>query len=158
MAPGREVRLIGAYYITCREVVKDEHGLVTELRCTYDPESKGGSTPDGRKVRGSIHWVSAAHALPAELRLYNSLFLSEFPEDTGNGSDFTTNLNPDSLEILSNAWVEPSLADGSAGPYYQLMRQGYFYPDPVDSTPDRLVFNRTITLRDTWAKLQKQRR
>ncbi len=158
LAPGREVRLIGAYYITCQEVVKDDLGQVIELRCTYDPESRGGSTPDGRKVRGSIHWVSAAHALTAELRLYNTLFLSEFPEDTGADSDFTTNINPDSLEILPNSWVEPSLADGASGPHYQFMRQGYFYPDPADSTPDQLVFNRTITLRDTWAKLQKQGR
>ncbi len=139
-------------------MIKDDLGLVTALLCTYDPKSRGGSTPDGRKVRGSIHWVSAAHALTAELRLYNTLFLSEFPEDTGDDSDFTANINPDSLEILPNAWVEPSLADGASGPQYQFMRQGYFYPDPVDSTPDQLVFNRTITLRDTWAKLQKQER
>jgi glutaminyl-tRNA synthetase len=158
LAPEREVRLIGAYYITCQEVIKDNDGRVIELRCTYDPESSGGSTPDGRKVRGSIHWVSAAQALPAELRLYNTLFLKENPEDTSDGSDFTTNINPQSLELLPNAWVEPSLVDAASGDHFQFMRQGYFFADPVDSKPDRLIFNRTITLRDTWAKLQKQGR
>jgi glutaminyl-tRNA synthetase len=158
LAPGREVRLIGAYYITCQEVIKDDDGRVIELRCTHDPESSGGSTMDGRKVRGSIHWVSAAHALPAELHLYNTLFLNENPEDTSDGSDFTANINPQSLEIISNAWVEPSMGDAASGDHFQFMRQGYFYTDQVDSKPDHLIFNRTITLRDSWAKLQKQGR
>jgi glutaminyl-tRNA synthetase len=156
LAPGREVRLLGAYYITCQEVVKDGEGNVVELRCTYDPESRGGSTPDGRKVRGTIHWVSAAHAIPAEVRLYDNLFVKEFPDDVEEGQDFIDNLNPNSLEILENCQLEPSLAEATLADRYQFMRQGYFCLDSVDSKPDHLVFNRTVSLRDTWAKIQNK--
>jgi len=156
LAPGREVRLLGAYYVTCNEVVKDETGNVIELRCTYDPESRGGSTPDGRKVRGTIHWVSAAHAVQAEVRLYDTLFTREFPEAGGEGTDFTDFINPDSLQVLTGCQLEPNLADATVDDRYQFMRQGYFCLDSVDSSPERLVFNRTVTLRDTWAKIQKK--
>jgi glutaminyl-tRNA synthetase len=156
LAPGREVRLLGAYYITCQEVVKDGEGNVVELRCTYDPESRGGSTPDGRKVRGTIHWVSAAHAIPAEVRLYDNLFVKEFPDDVEEGQDFIDNLNPNSLEILENCQLEPSLAEATLADRFQFMRQGYFCLDSVDSKPDHLVFNRTVSLRDTWAKIQNK--
>ena len=155
LAPGREVRLLSAYYVTCNEMVKDEAGNVVELRCTYDPESQGGKSPDGRKVKGTIHWVSAEHARPAEVRLYETLFLKENPDDTEEGEDFTDYLNPNSLEILTGCQVEPSLADTSPGDRFQFMRQGYFCADLVDSSPEHLVFNRTVPLRDTWAKLQK---
>jgi glutaminyl-tRNA synthetase len=155
LAPGREVRLLGAYYITCREVVKDESGRVVELRCTYDPESRGGSTPDGRKVKGTIHWVSAAYAVPAEVRLYDTLFLKADP--TEGDDDFIDHLNPDSLVVLNDCRLEPSLAQATADDRFQFMRQGYFCLDPVDSRPEQLVFNRTVTLRDTWAKIQKQK-
>jgi len=156
LAPGREVRLLGAYYVTCHEVVKDEAGNVVELRCTYDPESRGGSTPDGRKVRGTIHWVSAAHAVQAEVRLYDTLFTREFPEAGGEGTDFTDYINPESLQVLTGCQLEPSLAEATVGDRYQFMRQGYFCLDPFDSMPGSLVFNRTVTLRDTWAKIQKK--
>jgi glutaminyl-tRNA synthetase len=156
LAPGREVRLLGAYYVTCNEVVKDETGNVIELRCTYDPESRGGSTPDGRKVRGTIHWVSATHAVQAEVRLYDTLFTREFPEAGGEGTDFTDFINPDSLQVLTGCQLEPNLADATVDDRYQFMRQGYFCLDSVDSSPERLVFNRTVTLRDTWAKIQKK--
>ena len=157
LAPGREVRLIGAYYITCQEVVKDEAGNVVELRCTYDPLSSGGSTPDGRKVKGTIHWVSAAHAVPAELRLYDTLFVKEFPEDVEDGQDFSDNINHDSLTVLSNCQLEPSLVEATPADRFQFMRQGYFCLDSVDSKPGNLVFNQTVSLRDTWAKIQKKR-
>lgn len=152
LGPGREVRLLGAYYITCTDVVKDENGEVVELRCTYDPESRGGSTPDGRKVRGTLHWVSAAHAHAAEVRLYEPLFTKEDPEE---GGDFIENLNPNSLQVLAACKVEPSLAAAQPGDRFQFMRRGYFCVDRVDSTPEALVFNRTVTLRDTWAKIRK---
>ncbi len=155
LAPGREVRLIRAYYITCVDVVKDANGKVTELHCTYDPESRGGATPDKRKVRGTIHWVSAPHALDAEVRLYEPLFLKEDPYAVAEGEDFTTNINPHSLQILTGCKVEPSLADAEPGSRYQFMRKGYFNIDPVDSTEGALVFNRTIPLRDTWAKIRR---
>ncbi len=154
LAPGREVRLLGAYYITCQSVLKDGEGRVVELRCTYDPESRGGSTPDGRKVKGTIHWVSAAHAIPAEVRLYDTLFLRESPGDVEDDQDFTDNINPNSLEVLENCQLEPNLASATLNDRYQFLRQGYFYLDSVDSKPGHLVFNRTITLRDTWAKIQ----
>jgi len=154
LAPGREVRLLGAYYITCQDVVKDEEGTVVELHCIYDPESSGGSTPDGRKVKGTIHWVSAGHAVPAEVRLYDTLFVKEFPEDVEEGQDFLVNLNPNSLEILEDCQLEPSLAEATLADRYQFMRQGYFCLDSVDSKPDHLVFNQTVSLRDTWAKIQ----
>ena len=157
LAPGREVRLIGAYYITCHDVVKDEAGNIVELRCSYDPESRGGASPDGRKVKGTVHWVSAAHAVPAEVRLYDTLFSDPYPEQTAEGQDFIDNLNPNSLEVLTNCQLEPSLALATVDDRFQFMRQGYFCLDPVDSRPDRLVFNRTVGLRDTWAKVSQQR-
>ncbi len=152
LAPGREVRLLGAYLVTCTDVVKDDDGNVVELRCTYDPESRGGNSPDGRKVKGTIHWVSAEHAVEAEVRLYDTLFTKENPEADG---DFLANLNPDSLQV-TKAMVEPDLADAKPGAQYQFMRQGYFVADSVDSKPGKPVFNRTVTLRDTWAKLQNK--
>jgi glutaminyl-tRNA synthetase len=151
LAPGREVRLFGAYYMTCTGVIKDEDGNVTELRSTFDPESRGGQSPDGRKVKGTLHWVSAEHSIPADVRLYEPLFVKENPE---NG-DLIENLNPESLIVLENCRLEPSLADAEPGVSYQFMRQGYFTADSEDSSPDHLVFNRTLPLRDSWAKLQK---
>lgn len=149
---GREVRLKHAYYITCDRVVKDEKtGEIIELHCTYDPESRGGGTPDGRRVKGTLHWVSAEHAVEAKVRIYNRLFASE---DPGEGGDFIANLNPDSMEKLSSCMVEPSLSGAKPGSRYQFLRQGYFCVDP-DSTNGGLVFNRTVSLRDTWAKIEK---
>lgn len=157
LALGREVRLMNACLITCTEVIKDENsGEVIELRCTYDPESIGGQAPDGRKVKGTLHWVSASHAVRAEVRLYDHLFNKENPYEVAEGQEFTSNLNPNSLEILENCLVEPSLKGAKPGERYQFMRQGYFSLDPIDSSPEKLVFNRTVTLRDTWAKIQKK--
>jgi glutaminyl-tRNA synthetase len=154
LAPGREVRLRYAYFVKCVDVVKDqETGEVVELRCTYDPATKGGSSPDGRKVKATIHWVSAAHSLQVEVRLYDRLFLKENPEE--GGADFREALNPDSLVTLTSCRVEPSLKGAEPGSRYQFERQGYFCVD-VDSTPEALVFNRTVTLRDSWAKIEKQ--
>ncbi len=156
LAPGRELRLRYGYYITCQEVVKDEAtGEVIELRCTYDPETRGGSSPDGRRVKGTIHWVSARHALEAEARLYDRLFISKSPEKTETGKSFTDNLNPDSLEIVS-CLVEPSLAEAAPGSIYQFERLGYFCVDSVDSGKDKLVFNLTVPLRDSWKKIERQ--
>ena len=156
LAPGREVRLKHAYYITCTDVVKDEKtGEVVELHCTYDPESRGGWTKDDRKVRGTLHWVSAAHSFPVEVRLYEHLFTKEDPNDVEEGMDFKSNLNPKSLETLTSCQAEPSLKDAEPGSRFQFLRQGYFCVDTVDSTPDALAFNRTATLRDTWAKIEK---
>lgn len=152
LAPGKEVRLLGAYYVTCNDVIKDSAGEVVELRCTYDPESQGGRSPDGRKVKGTIHWLSAQHAIPAEARLYDTLFTRPDPNDVPEGQDFTANINPTSLEV-ANIYVEPDLAQAKIGSSYQFMRQGYFALDP-DSTAEKLVFNRTIPLRDSWAKQQ----
>ena len=149
LGPGREVRLRYGYFITCTDVIKDETGEVVELRCTYDPETRGGQAPDGRRVRGTIHWVSAEHAVDAEVRLYDHLFTSERPDDD---DDFMTTLNPESLEVVPNAKVEPSLADAVPGEKYQFERTGYFAVDP-DSQPGALVFNRTVTLRDSWKKV-----
>ena len=157
LAPGREVRLRYAYFITCTEVIKDEQGNVTELHCTYDPATRGGDAPDGRKVKATLHWVSAEHGLDAEVRVYEHLFTQENPEDTPEDQDFTANLNPDSLKILSNCKVEPSLQDAQALDRFQFERLGYFCTDP-DSVPERLVFNKTVGLRDTWAKIQKQQK
>jgi glutaminyl-tRNA synthetase len=148
LSPGAEVRLRYAYFITCREVVKNTAGEVTELRCTYDPATKGGNAPDGRKVKATMHWVSAAEAVAAEVRLYNPLFLRP---DT-NAGDFAAELNPQSREVITDARVEPALAEENSGEAMQFERQGYFCRDP-DSTPDRLVFNRTVGLRDSWAKV-----
>lgn len=153
LAPGREVRLKSAYYITCQEVVKDQAtGEIVELRCTYDPESRGGMSPDGRRVKGTIHWVSAAHSHEAEVRIYDNLFLTEDPNE---GGEFIDNLNPDSLEVLSDCRVEPVLASASVGDRFQFLRHGYFVVDS-DSTEDRLVFNRTVSLRDTWQKIKNK--
>ncbi|MCA9740832.1 MAG: glutamine--tRNA ligase/YqeY domain fusion protein [Deferribacteres bacterium] len=151
--PGNEVRLRYAYFIKCDEVIKDEKtGEITEIRCTYDPETKGGYAPDGRRVKGTIHWVSAQHGVPAEVRLYDHLYTAEYPgQATG---DFLDDLNPDSLEVVQ-AVVEPSLKDASVGQRYQFERTGYFCVDD-DTTADKPVFNRTVTLRDTWAKIQKK--
>jgi len=153
LAPGREVRLRYAYFITCREVIKDDAGEVIELRCTYDPESRGGNSPDGRKVKGTLHWASAADSVAAEVRLYNHLFSSEYP---GAEGDVLDDLNPDSLQVLENCLIEPSLASAAPGEAIQFERQGYFCLD-ADSTPERPVFNRTISLRDDWARIQKQK-
>jgi glutaminyl-tRNA synthetase len=156
LAPGREVRLRYAYFITCVEAVKDEQtGEIVELRCTYDPATRGGSAPDGRKVKSTIHWVSAAHALDTEVRLYDHLFAKEDPSDIEEGEDFKQHLNPNSLEVLRGCKLEPSLAEAQPGIGYQFERQGYFCLDSVDSKPDALVFNRTVSLRDTWAKIEK---
>jgi glutaminyl-tRNA synthetase len=150
LAPGREVRLRYAYFVTCTDVIKDADGNVVELRCTYDPETRGGNAPDGRKVKATLHWVSAAHAISAEVRLYDHLFDSETP---GAAGDPTDEINPDSLTVLSECWLEPALADAVAGDPVQFERIGYFTADP-DTAPDRPVFNRTIGLRDTWARVQ----
>jgi glutaminyl-tRNA synthetase len=157
LAPGREVRLRYAYFITCVDVVKDESGHVVELHCTYDPDTRGGSAPDGRKVKGTLHWVSASHAVKAEVRLYDRLFLSENPDDLEEGQDFTSNLNPHSLEVLTDCLLEPSLAGAEGGSRFQFERKGYFCVD-LDSSPDHLVFNQTVSLRDTWAKIRKAQR
>jgi glutaminyl-tRNA synthetase len=155
LAPGREVRLRWAYFVKCVGVVKDpETGAVTELRCTYDPATRGGNAPDGRKVKGTIHWVSAAHALPAEARLYDHLFRTPDPDDVPEGQSWLANLNPRSLEVVATCRVEPSLREAAAGSRYQFERVGYFCVDP-DSRPGALVFNRTVTLVDTWAKIEK---
>jgi len=155
LAPGREVRLRYAYFITCNEVVKDQKGNVIELHCTYDPATRGGDAPDGRKVKSTLHWVSANHALNAEVRLYDNLFTKENPDEVDEGQDFTSNLNPNSLEILSSCKIEPSLADAQPLARYQFERLGYFCVDP-DSTSEKLIFNRTVGLRDTWAKIQQK--
>ncbi len=151
LAPGREVRLRYAYFITCTDIVKDEKtGEITELRCSYDPATRGGDAPDGRKVKATLHWVSAAHAIEAEVRLFEHLFSKEFPEE----GDWKDNVNPDSIKVLSSCRVEPSLSGVEPGSRYQFERKGYFCVDP-DSTPERPVFNRTVSLRDAWAKIQK---
>jgi glutaminyl-tRNA synthetase len=154
LAPGREVRLRYAYYVTCVDVVKDAGGEVVELRCTYDPATRGGDSPDGRKVKATLHWVSAANALAAEVRLYDHLFLAENPLDVPEGRDWKDGVNPESLEVLKDCWVEPSLAGAAPGTRYQFERLGYFCVDP-DSGEGGLVFNRTVTLRDAWAKIEK---
>ena len=153
LAPGREVRLMHAYYIICNEVIKDEHGEVIELHCSYDPATRGGDSPDKRKIQGTLHWVSVAHAMAAEVRLYDQLFNTPTPDEAAEGQDFTANLNPNSLQILNNVKLEPSVAHASLGTSYQFLRQGYFCLD-ADTTAEKLVFNRTVTLRDTWAKIQ----
>ncbi|MDE2846050.1 MAG: glutamine--tRNA ligase/YqeY domain fusion protein [Gemmatimonadota bacterium] len=155
LAPGREVRLRYGYYITCTDVIKDDDGRVVELHCTYDPESRGGSTPDGRKVRGTIHWVSAAHAVNATVRLYDRLFSDPDPRP-GEVDDDRSLLNPDSLKTVTDCKVEPGLAEAESGVNYQFERLGYFCIDAVETQPNGPVFNRTITLRDTWAKIQQK--
>jgi len=151
LAPGREVRLRYAYFITCQAVIKDEKGDIVELRCTYDPETRGGSAPDGRKVKGTLHWVSESHAIKAEVRLYDRLF--NHPNPGADGTDFKAALNPNSMEVLTDSLVEASLANAQAGDRYQFERKGYFCVDSVST--DKLVFNRIVTLRDSWAKIEK---
>ena len=158
LAPGREVRLRYGYFIRCEEVVKDADGNIAELRCSYDPQTRGGSSPDGRKVRATLHWVSAAHALDAELRLYDHLFTRWNPDEDADGADWLSFLNPESLVVIGDAKLEPGLKDAAPGSRYQFERQGYFCVDTEDSTPDRLVFNRTATLRDSWARAQRSQR
>jgi glutaminyl-tRNA synthetase len=155
LAPGREVRLRAAYFITCNEVIKDASGEIIELHCSYDPASRGGSSPDGRKVKGTLHWVSGRHALDAEIRLYDRLFNKENPEDDPD-VDFKENLNSDSLKTLVNCKLEPSLIEATSSDHFQFERVGFFCLDSKDSTPENLVFNRTVTLRDTWAKLARK--
>ena len=157
LAPGREVRLRYAYFITCTDVIKDDTGNVVELRCTYDPETRGGDALDGRKVKATLHWVSAGHAIDAEARLYNHLFIKEFPGEVEEGGDWKDNISPDSLEILPDCKIEPSLTGKESGYRCQFERQGYFCVDQ-DTTPEKMVYNRTVGLRDTWAKIQKKQK
>jgi glutaminyl-tRNA synthetase len=155
LGPGREVRLRYGYFIKCESVVKNDAGNITELRCTYDPETRGGSAPDGRKVKATLHWVSASHAINAEVRLYDHLFTEWDPTDAPKGLDWKDSMNPEALVTTSEAKLEPSLADAVPGTKYQFERLGYFVVDSEDSTPEHLVFNRTVTLRDTWARVQQ---
>jgi glutaminyl-tRNA synthetase len=155
LSPGREVRLRYGYFITAKSVVKNDRGEVVEVRCAYDPATRGGNAPDGRKVKSTIHWVSAAHALDAEVRIYDKLFTKEDPNQVEEGQEFTANLNPGSLEVIAQAKLEPSLANAPIEGRYQFERLGYFCVDP-DSKPGRLVFNRTVALKDTWAKVAKK--
>ena len=157
LSPGKEVRLRYAYFVTCTDVIKDDDGEVVELRCTYDPATRGGDAPDGRKVKATIHWVSEAHALDAEVRLYDHLFDQPDPEDLPEGVDYKSNLNPRSLQVLSGCKLEPGLKEAEPGSRFQFERLGYFCVDTKDSTPGNPVFNRTVTLRDTWAKVGKQK-
>jgi glutaminyl-tRNA synthetase len=143
------------YLVTCTGVVKDEKGEVVEVHCSYDPATKGGNTPDGRKVKSTIHWVSAEHAVDAEVRIYETLFTKENPNEVEEGQDFTANLNPNSLEVLTHCKLEPGLRGAAPGSRYQFERLGYFAVD-LDSTPEHPVFNRTVALRDTWAKIEKK--
>jgi glutaminyl-tRNA synthetase (EC 6.1.1.18) len=154
LSPGKEVRLMNAYFITCTNVVKDHEGNVVEIHCTYDPDTQGGSAPDGRKVKGTIHWVSAAHSIEAEVRIYDQMFLDQHPEDLPEGETFLDHFNHDSLQVL-RAYLEPDLANARIGEAYQFVRDGYFTLDSVHSQPGKLVFNRTIGLVDSWAKLHK---
>jgi len=155
LSPGREVRLRYGYFVTCTNVVKNESGEVVEVHCTYDPATRGGNAPDGRKVKSTIHWVSAAHAIEAEVRLYDNLFSKEDPNEVEDGQDFTANLNLNSLQVIAKAKLEPSLANAAVGSRYQFERVGYFCVDP-DSQAGRMVFNRTLALKDTWAKIEKK--
>jgi glutaminyl-tRNA synthetase len=152
LSPGREVRLRYAYFITCTDVVKDQAGNIVELQCTYDPATRGGNAPDGRKVKGTIHWVSAPHAVTAKVRVYDHLFKTEFPDEAPEGRTFLDNINPNSLTEINDAKLEPSLAVAKPGEHFQFERLGYFFADPQDSKSGQPVFNRTSTLRDTWAK------
>jgi glutaminyl-tRNA synthetase len=155
LSPGREVRLRYAYFITCTGVMKNEAGEIVEIHCTYDPATRGGNAPDNRKVKSTIHWVSAEHAIDAEVRLYENLFTKEDPNQVDEGQDFTANLNPNSLEVVTHAQLEPSLAAAKPSDRFQFERLGYFCAD-LDSTPEKPVFNRTVALRDTWAKIEKK--
>jgi glutaminyl-tRNA synthetase len=155
LSPGREVRLRYGYLVTCTSLVKNDRGEVVEVHCSYDPATRGGNTPDGRKVKGTIHWVSASQAIDAEVRIYENLFSKENPSDVAEGQDFTANLNPNSLELITDAKLEPSLANASTGARYQFERLGYFCVDS-DSKPGKLVFSRTVALKDTWARVEKK--
>ena len=155
LSPGREVRLRWAYFITCEEVVKDASGNITELRCTYDPATKGGDAPDGRKVKATLHWVSAKHAIDAEARLYDKLFTKENPDDVPEGQDFTDNINPESLKVIPSCKCEPALAKVKPGQTIQLERLAYFCVDP-DSQEGKLVLNRTVPLKESWGKAVKE--
>jgi glutaminyl-tRNA synthetase len=155
LSPGKEVRLRNAYFITAQSVVKDAEGNIVEVHCTYDPLSRGGNSPDGRKVKSTMHWVSAARAISAEIRLYDRLFTKADPSDVAEGEDVLSNLNPNSLEVLTSAKLEPSLASAEAGDRFQFERVGYFCVDP-DSAPGKLVFNRTLALKDSWARIEKK--
>ena len=156
LSPGREVRLRYGYFVTCTSLVKNDKGEVVEVHCTYDPATRGGNNPpDGRKVKSTIHWVSAAHAVNAEVRIYENLFSKEDPNQTEEGQDFTANLSPNSLEVLTDCKLEPSLANAAVGSRYQFERLGYFCAD-LESAPGKLVFNRTVALKDTWAKIEKK--
>jgi glutaminyl-tRNA synthetase len=157
LSPGKEVRLRYGYFITAKSVVKNSAGEVIEVHCTYDPATHGGNAPDGRKVKSTIHWVSAAHAIDAEVRVYDNLFSNPDPNDVPEGQDFTANLNPNSLEVVTNAKLEPSLKDAKPGDRYQFERLGYFCVD-TDSGSGKLVFNRTVALKDTWAKVEKKQK
>jgi glutaminyl-tRNA synthetase len=154
LSPGNEVRLRYGYYVKCTHTVKHDNGEILEVHCTYDPETRGGYSPDGRKVKGTIHWVSAQHAVDAEIRLYDRLFDTPDPDNTEEGKTFLDNLNPSSLSILIGCKVEPSLKNSLAGDRFQFERQGYFCTD-LDSTQDSLVFNRTVSLKDSWAKINQ---
>jgi glutaminyl-tRNA synthetase len=156
LAPGREVRLRFGYFITCQDVVKNDAGEIVELRCTYDPATRSGSSPDGRKVQGTIHWVSAPHAADVEVRLYDRLFAQPDPDDVPEGQDFLSALNPQSLVVIAHAKAEPGVLDDPLGSRYQFERVGYFYAEPEDSTPEKRVFNRIVGLRDSWAKEVKK--
>lgn len=156
LGPGREVRLRYGFFITCQNVIKDEEGDIVELRCTYDPETRGGQAPDGRKVKGTIHWVSVEHSVDAEVRLYDHLFQTQYPNDAEEGRTYLDNLNPNSLEVLKNCKLEASLGEAKSGERFQFERLGYFCVDTKESTATRPVFNRSVTLRDTWAKMQKK--
>jgi glutaminyl-tRNA synthetase len=156
LSPGKEVRLKFAYYITCKEVIKDENGNVTELICTYDPESRGGGTPDGRRVKGTLHWVSASHARKAQVRLYDKLFTLKDMRDMEEGKTYKDYLNPESLVVLKDCMVEPALVESNPGDKFQFLRKGYFCTDS-DSTKEYPVFNQAVALRDTWAKIQKNK-
>jgi glutaminyl-tRNA synthetase len=155
LSPGREVRLRYGYFITAHRVVKNDAGEIVEVHCTYDPATRGGNSPDGRKVKSTIHWVSAVHAVDAEVRVYDRMFTKEDPNQVEEGQEFTANLNPQSLEVISNAKVEPSLAGASAGSRFQFERLGYFCVDP-DSKPGMPVYNRTVALKDAWARIEKR--
>ncbi|MDC7240238.1 MAG: hypothetical protein PQJ50_07755 [Spirochaetales bacterium] len=155
IAPGREVRLKHAYFITCTDVVKDENGEVVELLCTYDPETRGGDAPDGRKVKGTLHWVSAEKGVRAEVRVYDHLFTLENMDDMEEGKDYRDYLNPESL-VIKDAVIEPSLVEAEDGKTFQFLRQGYFCADAKDHTKENPVFNRTVALKDSWAKIQKK--
>ena len=157
LAPGREVRLRYAYFVKCVGVAKDDNGKIKEIHCTYDPATKGGDAPDGRKVKATLHWVSCRHAVDAEARLYDTLFTKRDPSDQPEGMDFTASINPRSLEVLTSCKVEPGLKNASSGRHYQFERLGYFYVDPADSSSGKPVFNRVVTLRDTLAKIEKKK-